>query len=63
MPMTLIEILAQRRRAKAEQEILCTANEQEQDTEITATEEKREDYFQPSFLAFESVSDQFSEYF
>lgn len=58
--MTLIEILAQRRRAKAEEQIIGTATEQTQDT---ATEQKREEVFFPFFLAFEAVSDEFSEYF
>lgn len=58
----LIELLAQRKRAKAEAEILGTATEQGTDTESTASDEQREEVFFPS-LAFGCVADEFSEYF
>lgn len=58
----LIELLAQRKRAKAEVEILGTATEKETDTAGTASEEQRERVFFPS-LAFGCVADEFSEYF
>ena len=57
--MKLIDILTQRKKAKAEEEIIGTATEQ---TQNTATEEQREEVFFPS-LAFECVADEFSEYF
>ena len=60
--MKLIDILAQRKRAKAEVEILGTATEKENDTESTASEEQMERVFFPS-LAFGCVADEFSEYF
>ena len=58
----LIELLAQRKRAKAEEQIFGTATEKENETESTASEEQRERVFFPS-LAFGCVADEFSEYF